>query len=104
MSRFSARRTPGEGAPVPVALVQASWGGTHVEAWSSPAALGQCPGTGTTDNGTDDTTRGGGALAACANPPVSADAQGHNNCSVLFNAMVHPALPAERRAVLWCVR
>ena len=64
---------------VPVALVQASWGGTHIEAWSSSAALAECPGVGTT---------------VCHNPPPSADPQGHNNCSLLWNAMLVTLCPA----------
>ena len=31
-------------ANVPIGLVRSSWGGTTIQSWSSPDAIGQCPG------------------------------------------------------------
>ena len=62
---------------VPIGLVDASWGGTFIEAWSPPEALASC--------GVDDDGVG--------------NAQNHNE--YLWNAMVHPFLRMSIRGVLW---
>jgi len=60
----------------PIGLVQTCWGGTRIEAWSSPQALSQCfttvpPGTGA------------------------------NEASVLYNAMIHPFIPMPIFGAIW---
>jgi hypothetical protein len=75
-----------ESSAVPIGLIQASWGGTHLEAWSSAPALRECAGSGTTK---------------CHNLSPRNDPAGHNNCSVLWNAMLAPLAPASLKAVLW---
>ena len=62
---------------MPIGLVDASWGGTFIEAWSPPEALASC--------GVDDDGVG--------------NAQNHNE--YLWNAMVHPFLRMSIRGVLW---
>ena len=62
---------------VPVGLVASDWGGTYVQAWSSPDALAQC-----------NTT------ATAASPPVKhmLGDPNPNQPSVLWNAMIYPLL------------
>ena len=68
------------GANVPIGLLQASYGGSAVHAWTSP----------------DTNTRCGPLVT-----PVGGDNTPYNRPSVLYNAMVHPILPLRLRAVLW---
>jgi sialate O-acetylesterase len=60
----------------PIGLIETNWGGTRVEAWSSPEALSQC------------FTNVGGA-----NPP--------NGASQLYNAMIHPLIPLPIYGAIW---
>jgi hypothetical protein len=46
--RHSLRCTDqGLGGKVPIGLVESAWGGTRIEAWTSPEGLAKCPGEGT---------------------------------------------------------
>ena len=65
---------------VPIGLLQASYGGTCVAAWTS----------------NDTNTRCGPIVT-----PVGTDNTLYNRPSVLYNAMIHPILPIRLRAVLW---
>ena len=65
---------------VPIGLVQASYGGSAVHAWTSP----------------DTNTRCGPLVT-----PSGGDNTPYNRPSVLYNAMIHPLLPLRLRAVLW---
>ena len=65
---------------IPIGLVQASYGGTCVAAWTSP----------------DTNTRCGPIVT-----PVGGDNTAYNRPSVLYNAMIYPLLPLRIRAVLW---
>ncbi|XP_053385151.1 uncharacterized protein LOC128550329 [Mercenaria mercenaria] len=67
----------------PIGLLETSWGGTPVEAWSSPDALKKC---GLGDSG--DVT-------------VSAAVNGPQESSVLWNAMVHPILNMTIFGAIW---
>jgi len=60
----------------PIGLVQTCWGGTRIEAWSSPQALSQCFST---------VSPGEGANAATA----------------LYNAMIHPFIPMPVFGAIW---
>ena len=64
---------------IPIGLVQNSYGGTVVTAWTSPDANTVCGPVG---------------------PPLGSDYP-YNQPSVLYNALVHPLLPMRFRAVLW---
>ncbi|NXQ89765.1 SIAE acetylesterase, partial [Nyctibius grandis] len=86
----------------PVGLVEAAWGGTPIEAWSSPRALRAC--------GLPEDT--GRAPLFCFNPtfrpgfmfcnPLSpALSSGPQTPSVLWNAMIHPLLNMTLRGVAW---
>ncbi|KAM8903262.1 sialate O-acetylesterase-like [Spinachia spinachia] len=59
----------------PIGLVESCWGGTPVEAWSSPRALRQC--------GLQQTTSG---------PKTN---------SILWNAMIHPLLNMTIKGAVW---
>lgn len=61
----------------PIGLVESCWGGTPIEAWSSPRALQQC-----------------GLNQTEASPPK-------NSSSVLWNAMIHPLLKMTIKGVIW---
>jgi len=60
----------------PLGMVQTCWGGTRVEAWSSPQALSQC---------------------FTSVPPAT----GANAASVLYNAMIHPFIPMPIFGAIW---
>ena len=62
---------------VPIGLIDASWGGTFIEAWSPPEALEAC--------GVDDDGVG--------------NDKNHNE--YLWNAMIHPFLNMAIKGVLW---
>ena len=62
---------------VPIGLVESTWGGTIVEAWSPPEALEYC---GVTDSGVDD---------------------GQNHNEYLWNAMIHPFLKMSIKGAIW---
>ena len=64
---------------IPIGLVQSSFGGTVVHAWTSPDTVTKC----------------GPVVQPPGNPWQA------NNASVLYNAMIHPLLPARFAAVLW---
>ena len=63
---------------IPIGLVQSSYGGTMVEAWTSPDTNIKC-----------------GPLTF---PPTR---QAADNASIVYNAMIHPLLPMRFTAVLW---
>ena len=64
---------------MPIGLVHASYGGTAVQAWTSPDTVDKC--------------------GPVTYPPGSANPV--NNASVIYNAMIHPLLPMRFAAVLW---
>jgi sialate O-acetylesterase len=70
---------------VPIGLVSTNWGGTYVQAWSSPDALSKCK----------------GASEENKNTRVAFDGPNPNQPSVLWNAMVVPLLPMRITAVAW---
>ncbi|XP_038609330.1 sialate O-acetylesterase [Tachyglossus aculeatus] len=70
----------------PIGLVASSWGGTPIEAWSSPRALREC---GLPQEG------------ARARRPASAASAGPAASSVLWNAMIHPLLNMTLKGVIW---
>ncbi|NXW44856.1 SIAE acetylesterase, partial [Nyctiprogne leucopyga] len=91
----------------PVGLVEAAWGGTPIEAWSSPRALRAC-------GFPEDTGRLKvpiSSLALCSHPSLSSalppnisshqHLSGPQTPSVLWNAMIHPLLNMTLRGVAW---
>ncbi|NXG70512.1 SIAE acetylesterase, partial [Baryphthengus martii] len=88
----------------PIGLVEAAWGGTPIEAWSSPRALRACglP----RDEGSWVLKPGRGfcsPLSSALAPSVSRhrDLSGPQTPSVLWNAMIHPLLNMTLRGVAW---
>ncbi len=73
---------------VAIGLVDATWGGTIVESWSSPEAMARVPDLA-------DTLRRYAAL------PPDAPLKDPNKPSLLFNAMIHPLLAMAFRGVIW---
>ena len=65
---------------LPIGLVQASYGGSAVHAWTSP-----------------DTNTACGPIVT----PSGGDNTAYNRPSVLYNAMIYPLLPLRLTAVLW---
>jgi len=65
------------GGQVPIGLISSNWGGTYVQAWSSPEALAKCA------------------------PKKSVADPNPNTPSVLWNAMIVPFLPGVIRGALW---
>ncbi|KAM8989232.1 sialate O-acetylesterase isoform 3-T3 [Ara ararauna] len=74
----------------PVGLVEAAWGGTPIEAWSSPRALQAC-----------------GLLEDMRSPALYPSISPHQHFSgpqtpsVLWNAMIHPLLNMTLRGIAW---
>lgn len=69
---------------VPLGLLSSNWGGTPVEAWSSPEALEKCKSTQTDDRSVD--------VNAGPNP---------HEPSVLWNAMMYPLLNMSIYGAIW---
>jgi sialate O-acetylesterase len=78
------------GGEVPIGLVASDWGGTRVEAWSSPDALAKCPSAEEEDAAVDSSD-----AAILFNDPDP------NNSSVLFNGMIAPILPMRFKLATW---
>ncbi|XP_013395194.1 sialate O-acetylesterase [Lingula anatina] len=70
----------------PVGLIDTTWGGTPVEAWSSPDALRQCYGHSNQDR-------------VKVNDPLFPEAPGDH--TVLWNAMIHPFLNTTIYGAIW---
>ncbi|NWR62289.1 SIAE acetylesterase, partial [Bucorvus abyssinicus] len=94
-SLYEARRYP-------VGLVEAAWGGTPIEAWSSRRALRACGLLG--DAGS---SRLGLVFRSPLSPALSSSTSlpqnpsGPQTPSVLWNAMIHPLLNMTLRGVAW---
>ncbi|NXX74426.1 SIAE acetylesterase, partial [Urocolius indicus] len=87
---------------LPLGLVEAAWGGTPIEAWSSPRALRACGLHG-------DSSRPAPESLSWLCNPFSSPAlpspprrlRGPRAPSVLWNAMIHPLLNMTLRGVAW---
>jgi len=73
------------GGKVPIGLVASNWGGTPVEAWSSPDALAKC----------DDVS------APALFDDLGAGLAGPSGRSVLYNGMIAPLLPMRFAGEIW---
>ena len=76
------------GQPVPIGLLLDVYGGTTVEAWSSPTALAQCPNT--TNINTD-------APSAVQLPGRESE----HRPTVLWFGMIYPILRTQFKAIIW---
>ncbi|KAM4828450.1 sialate O-acetylesterase isoform 2-T3 [Thomomys bottae] len=65
----------------PVGLVSSSWGGSTIEAWSSPRSLRNC----------EDYLK----------KPIPESVSGPSKHSVLWNAMIHPLRSMSLKGVIW---
>jgi hypothetical protein len=80
------------GGEVPIGLVASDWGGTRVEAWSSPDALAKCPGA----EEADATVEASAAAILFNDPPPDP-----NTASALYNGMIAPILPLRFKLATW---
>ncbi|NXV91974.1 SIAE acetylesterase, partial [Calonectris borealis] len=86
----------------PVGLVEAAWGGTPIEAWSSRRALRAC---GLPEDA--GSFRAGLVFCIPLSPALSSSISPHQHLSgpqtpsVLWNAMIHPLLNMTLRGVAW---
>lgn len=78
-------------------LVSTNWGGTPVQAWSSPDALAKC------SNALDSTTAITAAATNLGRDDEAAGANPHDN-STLYNAMIVPFLPMRAVGAIWVRR
>ncbi|KAF1631573.1 Sialate O-acetylesterase, partial [Eudyptes filholi] len=93
----------------PVGLVEAAWGGTPIEAWSSRRALWACGLPEEAGRLAPEAPAPGPALcfAPPLSPALSSDISprwhlsGPQTPSVLWNAMIHPLLNMTLRGVAW---
>ncbi|NXM01784.1 SIAE acetylesterase, partial [Tyrannus savana] len=91
-----------EALGIPVGLVEAAWGGTPIEAWSSHQALQAC-------GLPEDMGRAKPPLrfAPPLSPVLSSSTSPHQHLSgpqtpsVLWNAMIHPLLHMALRGIAW---
>ncbi|NXK14322.1 SIAE acetylesterase, partial [Herpetotheres cachinnans] len=89
-----------EALQYPIGLVEAAWGGTPIEAWSSRRALQAC-------GFPEDTGRTGLVFCTPLSPALSSSISPHwhlsgpQTPSVLWNAMIHPLLNMTLRGVAW---
>ncbi|NXL39152.1 SIAE acetylesterase, partial [Glaucidium brasilianum] len=84
----------------PLGLVEAAWGGTPIEAWSSPRALQACGLLGDVERpGLVFCTPLNSALFSSISP--QRQLSGPQTPSVLWNAMIHPLLNMTLRGVAW---
>ncbi|XP_069138696.1 sialate O-acetylesterase-like isoform X2 [Argopecten irradians] len=79
----------------PIGLVNTCWGGTPVEAWSSPDALAKC--------GLDSETIASDLMMEPFYGRISPDGNfgGPQNSMVLWNAMIHPLLDMTIYGAIW---
>ena len=80
---------------VPIGLVSSNWGGTYIQAWSSPDALGKC---------TNEDYKEEPQLELQEFPAeyfAETTAGNPNEPSVLWNAMIVPLLPMRVRGAIW---
>jgi sialate O-acetylesterase len=76
-----------EDSSVPIGLIDSDWGGTIIEAWSSPDALSKCPSR---------------RSAPVPDSLFSVEAEPQPNTpSVLWNAMIYPFLRMRLAAFVW---
>ncbi|XP_070577327.1 LOW QUALITY PROTEIN: sialate O-acetylesterase-like [Ptychodera flava] len=82
----------------PIGLVVSCWGGTPIEAWSSPDSLRKC-------NITDEPVKDRKLIYPMKNPAVppnyGGEVPGPAEHSILWNSMIHPFLNLTVRGVLW---
>eukprot|EP00117_Sycon_ciliatum_P049925 scpid15436/ scgid35319/ Sialate O-acetylesterase; Sialic acid-specific 9-O-acetylesterase; Yolk sac protein 2; Sialate O-acetylesterase small subunit; Sialate O-acetylesterase large subunit len=76
---------------VPIGLISNNWGGTCVQAWSSPDALAKCNQTAGSQYETFESVDG--------KEKAGAERAGGN--SGLYNAMIHPYLPMRMSGAIW---
>ena len=69
--------------PVPIGLINATWGNTPIESWMSPPAIA------------------GLAIEPLKRPASDNPAVAKTRPSSLYNAMIHPLQPAALRGILW---
>ncbi|NWW90238.1 SIAE acetylesterase, partial [Rhynochetos jubatus] len=88
----------------PIGLVEAAWGGTPIEAWSSPRALRACgllQDAGSPSSGADLQFCPLLSPASSSGTSPHWDLSGPQTPSVLWNAMIHPLLNMTLRGVAW---
>jgi sialate O-acetylesterase len=81
-------RTLYQAKPVAIGLIDATWGGTIIESWTSRASIGQLPAFA-------DSVKKIAAL------PADQKLQDPNKPTLLFNAMINPFLQVSIKGVLW---
>ena len=88
-ARDTYRALVAAGQPVALGLVEAAWSGTRVEAWTRPTGISK------------GTTGSGGPNHSTVCNCTRGRCIHQNECSALFNGMVHPLLPTRFRFALW---
>ncbi|XP_070189718.1 sialate O-acetylesterase-like isoform X2 [Littorina saxatilis] len=78
----------------PIGLIDTTWGGTPVEAWSSPVALARC---GLEDTVTDSAV----SYRTSPREDGTTDVDGPGSNSQLWNAMVYPLLNMTVYGAIW---
>jgi sialate O-acetylesterase len=74
--------------PVAIGLIDATWGGTIVESWTSAASISKLPAF-------------ADSIKKIALLPVDLKLKDPNRASLLFNAMVNPFLQVSIKGILW---
>eukprot|EP00698_Gefionella_okellyi_P026007 TRINITY_DN9781_c0_g1_i1.p2 TRINITY_DN9781_c0_g1~~TRINITY_DN9781_c0_g1_i1.p2 ORF type:complete len:505 (-),score=101.70 TRINITY_DN9781_c0_g1_i1:123-1637(-) len=85
---------------VPIGLIDSDWGGTRIEAWSSPAVLHQCGSRDIAPPVSSHSKTLQPVHLQAADPNVGAGPD-PNTASVLWNAMVIPFLSVRLTGAIW---
>lgn len=91
---FFGRNLADNGITTPIGLIATTWGGTYIQAWSSPDALKQCPGSLEAAAVTHAAEEAEAAFGSPKGPNP-------NQPSVLWNAMVVPLLKTTVKGAIW---
>lgn len=80
---------------VPLGLFVSCWGGTNVQAWSSPDSLKQCGWI--NPPAVEDNSAADRRYLAARGPPINPDV----NPSSLYNSMIFPLMNMTIKGVIW---
>ena len=88
---------PAGSSVVPIGLVNSNWGGTRVEAWTTPQGLAACGPVQSVSSFQSSTP----AVLRSSALPIVKDQPDPQTPSVLFNGMIHPFINMRLSGAIW---